>query len=314
MLATLVQGRERRLSVLIFHRVTPEPDPLFPGEMHAERFDALVRMLAADFNVLPLEGAIERIANDDLPPRAVSITFDDGYADNYTVACPILKRHGAVATFFIASGFLDGGTMWNDQVIEAVRASDRHELDLGWLEAGTVALGPSHARRAAIDSILQRIKYLPPSKRADAVARVRAAAGNPPCPRLMLESAQVRALADEGMDIGGHTLTHPILAVLAPEEALREIRGDRERIDGIIGRPPRLFAYPNGKPRADYARAHVDMVRGAGYAGAVSTARGSAGPESDRYQIPRFTPWDASSLRFGLRLAQNYRRRHAELA
>ena len=115
-------GARARLSVLIFHRVLPEPDPLFPDEMHARRFDVLCGWLTSWFKVLPLDEAVARLKAGTLPARAVCITFDDGYADNHHVALPILRRHGLVATFFIATGFLDGGRMWNDTVIEAIRA------------------------------------------------------------------------------------------------------------------------------------------------------------------------------------------------
>ena len=70
------------------------------------------------------------MAGEPVPPKSILITFDDGYADNHDIALPILKRHGLTATFFIATGFLDGGRMWNDTVIEAVRRTKRTTLDL----------------------------------------------------------------------------------------------------------------------------------------------------------------------------------------
>ena len=69
-----------------------------------------------------------------------------------------------------------------------------------------------------------------------------------------------------------------------------------------------LFAYPNGVPDHDYAAEHAAMVRECGFAAAVSTAWGSATRDTDRYQLPRFTPWDRSSLRYGVRLLHNLTR------
>ncbi len=100
-----------RLSILIFHRVTPEADPLFPNEMQARRFEVLCAMLARDYQVLTLARAVRLRQQARLPPRALVITFDDGYADNATHALPILQRHGLAATFFVSTGFLDGGRM-----------------------------------------------------------------------------------------------------------------------------------------------------------------------------------------------------------
>ena len=89
-----------------------------------------MRWVKSVFNVIPLEEGVAGIKSGKLPPRALSITFDDGYANNATVAAPILKRLGLHATFFIATGFLDGGRMFNDTVIEAVRGYRGDMLDL----------------------------------------------------------------------------------------------------------------------------------------------------------------------------------------
>jgi peptidoglycan/xylan/chitin deacetylase (PgdA/CDA1 family) len=118
----LSPGADRaRLSILIFHRVLPKADPLFPDEVDAERFDHICAWVRQWFNVLPLPDAARRLREGSLPPRALAITFDDGYADNFDVALPILQRHGLVASFFVATGFIDGGRMWNDTLIESVR-------------------------------------------------------------------------------------------------------------------------------------------------------------------------------------------------
>ena len=114
-------GPKARLSILIFHRVHQQRDPLFPGEVDATDFDNICAWARSMFNVLPLDEAVTRHASHSLPERALSITFDDGYADNHDVAMPILRKHGITATFFIASGFLNGGRMWNDTAIEAMR-------------------------------------------------------------------------------------------------------------------------------------------------------------------------------------------------
>ena len=102
-------GPNARLSILIFHRVLSARDPLVPEEIDAPRFDQICRWLKASFNVLPLDAAVASLKAGTLPQRAACITFDDGYADNFRVAMPILQQQGLTATFFIATGFLDGG-------------------------------------------------------------------------------------------------------------------------------------------------------------------------------------------------------------
>ena len=119
-----------KLSILIFHRVLPETDPLFPDEPDARRFDQVMGWVKTWFNVMPLDAAVDALKKRNLPARAMAITFDDGYADNRTTALPILKRHGLSATFFIATGYLNGGRMWNDTVIESIRKSQAKSLEL----------------------------------------------------------------------------------------------------------------------------------------------------------------------------------------
>lgn len=292
-----------RLSVLIFHRVLPEPDALFPDEMDSRRFDAVCGWLKQWFNVLPLDLAVRALVAGTLPARACCITFDDGYADNLHIATPILKKHGLSATFFIASGFLDGGRMWNDTVIEAVRGCRLPSLNLG--ERGEFALGSHVARRHAIDALIGQLKYLPAVERLQATEDIAVRAEVVPPSDLMLSSDELRTLRASGMVIGAHTVSHPILARLDVEQSRAEIRDGQMALQELLGERVGLFAYPNGKPGSDYLPQHPDIVRDLGFDAAVSTAWGAADAQTDRYQIPRFTPWDRSRMKFGLRLLRN---------
>jgi peptidoglycan/xylan/chitin deacetylase (PgdA/CDA1 family) len=292
-----------RLTVLIFHRVTPLPDPLFPQEMDAERFDAVCSWLKAWFNVLPLDIAAQQLRDGSLPQRACCITFDDGYADNLHVATPILRKHGLCATFFVATGFLDGGRMWNDTVIEAIRGCPASQLNLGAL--GTFSLDGVPARRDAIDTLIGKIKYLAVEERLAVTEHIARQAHVDPPADLMLTSDEVRVLRRNGMQIGAHTVTHPILARLPRPQADSEIREGQRYLQDLLGERVGLFAYPNGKPGEDYLPEHVELIRELGFDAAVSTAWGAASARTDNFQIPRFTPWDRGRSRFGLRLLSN---------
>jgi peptidoglycan/xylan/chitin deacetylase (PgdA/CDA1 family) len=302
-------GPRAGLSILIFHRVLPEPDPLFPSEMDARRFDTLMRWMKEWFNVLPLAEAVARLQRGALPARAAAITFDDGYADNHDVALPILQRHGLSATFFIGVGFLDGGRMFNDTVIEAVRRCGQPALDLTPLGLGRHAVGSLAEKRQAIPALLNQIKYLPFAQRRETVEALAAIAEVTLPDDLMMSRQQVKALHESGMGIGAHTVHHPILARLDSGEAEREIADSRDELQALLGEPVTLFAYPNGKPGSDYRPEHVAMARWLGFQAAVSTAWGVARGESDVFQLPRFTPWERSQGRFGLSLLRNYGRR-----
>ncbi len=304
-------GPQARLSILIFHRVLPDPDPLFPGEVDAARFQRLCGWVARWFNVLPLDQAVQRLRQGSLPARALAITFDDGYEDNHSQALPILQRHGLTATFFIATGFLDGGRMWNDTVIEALRRTPLGEISLDGLPAGDFGrhgLGSTEARRAAIAGLLPRLKHLEPALRQQTVDALAARAGAVLPNDLMMRSEQVLALHRAGMQVGAHTVSHPILARLGDEAARQEITRSKAALESLLGSAVRLFAYPNGKPGADYGPAAVAMARQAGFDAAVSTSWGAASAGSDLFQLPRFTPWHHTRLRFGAQLFMNLQR------
>ena len=304
-------GARGSLLVLIFHRVLPQTDPLMPGEPDTAAFAAQMDVIRATCTVLPLSEAVERLYSGSLPERATCITFDDGYANNLTMAAPILKARGLPATVFVATSFLNGGRMWNDTVIESVRQAGE-SLDLASIGLGAHSLPDVPARRRAIDTIIGQIKYLDPAERPGKAAAVADCARATPPSDLMMTDDQVRQLPREGIEVGAHTLTHPILARTNPDDAWREIAGSKTVLEALTGTQVKLFAYPNGRPRRDYERAHVEMVRKAGFTAAVSTAWGAGQRTSDRYQLPRMLPWDKSPLKYAARLLRTHRERHAE--
>lgn len=295
----------RCLSILAYHRVVAEPDALVPGQVCARDFDWHLAVLHRWFTVLPLAEAVAKLRGGKLPPRSACVTFDDGYADNVNIALPILRRRGVPATFFVATGFIDGGRMWNDSVIETIRGAQGDVLDARCVGLESMSISTIGARQRAIERVLSALKYLPLEERQRRVEELAREVACPLPSDLMMTAEQVRHLRASGMDIGAHTVTHPILARLEPERAEGEIRESKRRLEAITGSPVSLFAYPNGRPGRDYCREHVGMVEKAGFEAAVSTAPGVAHAASDRFQLPRFTPWDRSPGRFVLRLMHN---------
>ena len=294
-------GAPRGLLILTYHRVLTGDDPLRHGEMTAEAFDRHCGVLRRWFNVLPLVEGWRRARDGALPPRAVSITFDDGYADNAQLALPTLKRHGLAATFFVATGYLDGGRMWNDTIIETLREAAT-PLDLRDLGGPLLASGDAQSRARAVNDTIRAWKHLLPVERQGRVDElVRRARVSPP-DDLMMKSEQVRELSRAGMDIGAHTVTHPILRKIDDAEAAREMSKSRATLEALIQAPVRTFAYPNGRLGDDYDERHASIARDAGFELAVSTNPGTARNDSDGFQLPRFGPWPESDWRFALRL------------
>lgn len=303
-------GKKGVLSILIFHRVLHEQDPLFPSETTAESFYWQVKELARNFNILPLSEAITRMYDGCLPARAACITFDDGYADNVEIALPILQRFNAPATFFIASCFLDGGRMWNDTIIETIRIRPEGTLDLSKINMGMYLLNDYTSRTACIADLIKKLKHLPPNKRIEYVEYIATKTPTKLPDNLMMTTQQLQKLQQtEGMDIGAHTATHPILTSLNDEAVFLEIESGRKQLEKLISDKVELFAYPNGQPSKDYSTGHTEIVRELGFKAALTTAWGVSTLNTNRWELPRFTPWDQHPFSFNARLLANCRRR-----
>lgn len=307
-------GDRAALSVFIFHRVLPEPDPLMPWEPDVIHFDRICRFLARNYRVLDLAEAIRLRDEGLLPAAAAAITFDDGYADNADCALPVLQRNKLNATFFISTGFTAGGRMWNDDVIEAVRHVKGTSLDLEPLGLGRFELGSVQARIAAYQALIGKVKYLSFDERSEMAQEIAAAAKLPEGKALMMDADRICRLRDAGMGIGGHTVNHPILAQLPDQRAREEIAQGRRDLQAMTGCEIPLFAYPNGKPEEDYLPRHAAMIKEAGFVAAMTTQHGVAGPGQSRWELPRYTPWERDLPRFALRCARNMRMRRSSPA
>jgi len=296
-------GRNKFL-VINYHRILPTPDALLGSEPDVATFRWQMELLSSCFNVLPLGAAVQASADGRLPSRAVCITFDDGYRSLHDLALPVLAEFGLQATVFITTGHIDQGNMWNDRIVETVQAMPADQLDLTDLGLGTHALHGVAQRRAAIATLTERAKYLPPAARQAVVDRLGVLAGQGPGPELMLTREMVLNLDRNGIEIGAHTVSHPILTSLDDAAARAEIADGKAELEAILGKPVPMFAYPNGKVGKDFDARHVAMVREAGYDAAFTTEVGAITRNHDRYQLPRSRPWDRTPLGFGMRLVQ----------
>jgi peptidoglycan/xylan/chitin deacetylase (PgdA/CDA1 family) len=295
----------RRLVILTYHRVLNEADPLLPDEPTAALFQQQLTWVSEFLNVLPLPEAVTLLANGELPARAACITFDDGYRNNYEIALPILERLRLPATFFIATGAVADGAMWNDLIIESIRSS--HErFDLSRFGLGVYPIDAEGQRAKAVGQVLDAMKYLPVDQRAEQSRQIYREYRGDEGPSLMMTPDMIRSLASKGFDVGGHTVSHPILERVADSRAEAEIQGCRDWLTSVTGRAPVTFAYPNGRPGSDFSVKHCAMVRDAGFQCAVSTTWGCASPSSDVMALPRVTPWETTRAGYFSRLMKTY--------
>jgi len=299
------EGQSAKLTVLLFHKVPQAADPLTPTEPLLEQFEHTLDFLQEYGNVLPLTEALKALENGALPKKAISITFDDGYDDWLETVSPALRARNMPATFFVTTEQLNGPALWHERIVAAVRGLPDNGARLPYGFGGYGDLRSLESRIRLVAELTERMKYAPLSERLGAVELIEAQAQSALALPKVFDMNAVRTLHSQGFEIGGHTISHPILNECSDEDALREIGGCKEELEAGIGGPVSSFAYPNGRPVMDYDSRHVAMVKACGYNAAVATSSGSASRNSDVFQLPRFSPWGTTDARTALQLARN---------
>ncbi len=289
---TLLQALSKdKLSVFLFHKVPLSLDPLVPGDIDLASFESLLDRIVSQFHVLPLEDAIQRLPAGRLPRRAACITFDDGYADWGSGAVPALLRRDLHATFFITTGQFEGTPLWHERIQSAVRRMPGGTLHLGLPSLPPQSVASLDERQRLVLKLENELKYLTLKRREVVLQKLEALAGVQPCAIPVMTAETLRDLHGKGFGIGAHTSKHPILDYCSADEVEQEIGGARETLRAMVVGEVNGFAYPNGRPYADYSRLHVEAVKRAGYRYAVTTHWGVANPQTSVFQVPRFTPW-----------------------
>lgn len=300
-------GARKRLSVLTFHQVLDAPDDLNPSELNTADFCAFLDFLQAHCKVLPLDAGLAAVASGTLPSGAVSLTFDDGYPEwSRSVAQALLARN-MHATFFVTSGTLDGSRLWHEDIIQCVRNLKAPLVQLSPQLAGhNASLTVPQTRLQLLRGMLKHAKGMPLAERGQWIAALEDSLGSVADPSPWRFDAQsVAELDAKGFGIGAHTVCHPILNLCTADEARHEIGASREMLQAVAHQPIRYFAYPNGRPHADFGLGHVTMVQACGYDGAFTTSPGCVDHTTDPFQQPRFGPWKASANGFGRQLVRN---------
>jgi len=283
--------RRREPLVLRYHRVYPDGfTPLYELGVPRSLFEAQLDFLQRHYAVIPLEEVCAGLFDGaPLPDRAVTITFDDGYRDNFTEALPALEARGLPATVFVTAGHVESGApFWWDRVATAFENAPAGvvEIDLG-SGREPISLSDAQIRLRLIDAVCERAKLMPHSEARRWIGALEAELEAPaPGDRSVLTWDEVRQLRARGVEIGSHTLDHPVLSRMESAEAQRQIVESRQLLEERLDAPVRFFAYPNGK-RDDLTPEVVAAVRCAGYRAALTTIEGRASAASDPYRIER---------------------------
>ena len=294
----------RTVHILLYHRVNDDNDAFFPG-VGIAAFRRQMEYIAENYRVCELGEAIDRMTNDDVPDRAIVITFDDGYRDNFTNAYPILRQLGIPATIFLATGAIDSGmVLWHDLVFSAFRTTRVNVLK-GFPTAGSIySLQFVSQRLAAQQRVLEFLWSLKDEDRTLAVARLRECLEvcSKPERDLMLSWDEIRLMHRNGISFGSHTMTHPILSKLSASRLEREVLDSKRAIEANLQCNVQTFAYPVGRSQ-DFDDRTKSLLRDTGYRCAVTTRFGVNRPNQDRFELRRATPWETDLPSFALKLA-----------
>lgn len=292
--------------VLIYHRVACLPDDPQLLAVTPEHFAAQMRYLRDHFPVLGFDADWSGVREP-----SVVVTFDDGYADNFTAALPIMEDSELPATFFITSGAIDSDEeFWWDELERLILGAGSRPaccvlrdggLERAW-ETATAA-----QRLVLYRELHPILRDLTPSRREGWLSLLREWAGLGRTGRsthraLSLEQLQ-RLASSKWAAVGAHTVTHPRLSSLTAEEQRREILQSRERLETLVGKPITSFSYPFGG-RGDYDEATLRICRKAGFRRVAANFPGQAHRWSDPLQIPRqlVRNWPLDRFKSELRL------------
>lgn len=282
---------KNRLTVLAYHRIIEHQTPTFADyrpvvSATPADFRQQMAFLKTHFSVISLDNVHRALANNAaLPDYPLLITFDDGYLDNYQNAYPILREFGFPAVIFLAtSRMTDPTPLWWDAVARYFHHTQTQHADLPLIGAADIT-------PATLDRLLAELKKIPEDEKLDAVEAIRQSLNVtvPDAEPLFMNWEQVREVVNNGIACQSHTVTHPIMTRIAPDEVRRQLAESRQRIIDETGQTVTAFAYPNGTP-ADYSPDTMKALHETGYQTAYTL---SAGPmawqavQAHPYQIRR---------------------------
>lgn len=281
-------------TVLIYHRVAEDPIDSQLLAVSPENFENQIKYLTENYNVIPLSQMIEDFENGRLNKNTVSITFDDGYADNLYNALPILEKHKAHATIFVSTGFIGNSRefWWDDMerifftkkaLPEVLSISDDKQdyyFDLRTFDGRIDTYDKLHQflkqnkhseRQAFIDELLNWANLPLNGRRTN----------------LVMDENELRKISkSECIEIGAHTVWHDSLAVLNSNEQADEIKNSIQTLSKILGKEVKLFSYPYGSSN-DVNEETLKILKDLGFKNAVANIQGELNNRTNPYLIPR---------------------------
>jgi len=256
----------------MYHRVAESSADPLELCVAPSRFAEHLALLQSIGQIVPLRELLSERRRSGL---SFALTFDDGYADNALEAAPLLAQNDAHATIFVVAGAVGSGrAFWWDRLAGLLyRDRESSEYWSAW----------ERLRRLPVPEAEQELASLERERGPGATDGARP-----------VSEAELASLASGPIEIGGHTITHPSLPVLGPDEQEREIAGGRARLEELVGRRLETFSYPYG----DYDDATMRLVEQTGFRFACSVEEGSVSHDSSPFLLPRHAvrDWPADEL------------------
>jgi peptidoglycan/xylan/chitin deacetylase (PgdA/CDA1 family) len=284
-------------AILMYHSVLLDPSRYVDtwGEIaHSELiFRAQMELLAREFHPISLDEAIKHLrSGDGLPRRSVVVTFDDGYADNYEVAVPVLNQAGVPATFYVTVDCVENKRLpWPSRLRFALRNTRLSAW--GDSQGRNWPLNLPEEKEAAFLRSCDVCCQLSGTAQEDFVVRVeQELEAKIPClpDSLMLSYEQIRALQRHGHIVGSHTMTHPNMAYLKADDAVRELTESKRRLERNLETPIRHFSYPCPALSPHWSAKTAEQTQIAGYETAVTTDNGLTHTGDNPFCLKRLRP------------------------
>lgn len=293
-------SNSRWVRILAYHRVLDVEERAYPFDCElisssVRDFERQMEHVCSRYRVVTFADLEEYERNNErIPDNALVITFDDGYADNYEQAFPILERYGLKAVFFLSTGYIGTDTpFWFERLAYLVKKGlvDTSRLDLGPCED---IAGKWRDRKGMLpqENLYHVIVRLPNRDRLRLLRQVEE--GMPPLPAgeaalvRPLTWDQVREMAKRGMEMGSHTRSHLILGNGSPAEVARELEASRRIIEEHVSRPVRAISYPIASYDFAVNPLVIRLVQLAGYRFGVGYTSGPVRSlAKERYQLKR---------------------------
>jgi len=261
-------GRNRStLTVVLFHRVLPidtrRPRKDWPRwTVTPDFFEQCLRFFGDHYRFVAFSDILDALSGrTPLPPRAILVTFDDGWRDTVDVAAPILRRLGIPCLLFAVGRLGDGAELWQEPVVRAWLdglVDTRQWLNL-WRTALPHQPSPTTWSFQDLQRLLAALDALLPERRASLLQPFNLA---PPCPNAMADAGLLRSFAQPPLEVGAHGLSHLPLT-LAPDP-FHELTESRRRIESILQRPADSLACMSW-PHGQYSPGLVETAFSVGY-------------------------------------------------